>query len=487
MPKLLTKSKYITGLQCPKCLWTAFNEPDKFPKADASTQHRFDEGHKVGELAKKLYPEGIDVSFDNFMDNVRRTKKLVKERKTLFEPGFMADRLFCRGDILTPAGKDEWDVIEVKSSTKVKETNLHDVSFQKHVYRKSGLKIRNCYLAFINNQFVKNGKINPNEFFILEDISKEAEEAGEGIEARIKEMEEIISSKKSPETCIGKHCKAPYDCRMKNHCWEFMPEAHVFQLYRGGKKCFELFENGVQSLEDIPEDYKLDVKQEIQRECHKTGKPHINKQGIKKFFDSLKYPLYYLDFETYSTAIPLFDGTKPYQNIPFQFSLHVVDKKGGTKHYSFLAEGQKDPRPEFARELKKVLGNKGSIIVYNQSFEIGRLKETAEALPEYADWVKETLPRIIDLLTPFRNFDYYNPLQKGSASIKKVLPALTGKSYTDLEINNGWDASIQYFNTTFKETTPEEKQKVRENLLEYCGLDTEGMVWVVGELEKQVS
>lgn len=425
---LLTKSKYLAGLSCPKCLWTAVNDREKMPEADAALQNRFDEGHKVGELAKKLYPNGIDIPSDDFMGNIRAAKQLLGEKKVLFEPGFMKDKLFARVDILKPVKGNRWDIIEVKSSTSVKEVNLHDVSFQKHCLEKSGLIINKCSLAFINNKFVKEGEVYPEAFFTVEDITERVEVAGKGIKGRIAEMFKIISSKECPELSIGKHCDAPYSCNLKEHCWNFLPETHVFQIYRGEKKSTELFESGVSCLSDIPDGFKLNVKQEIQKECEKTKKPHINKKAIQEFLASLKYPLYYLDFETFNTAIPLFDGTKPYQNIPFQFSLHVVDEKGGgVKHHSFLAEGATDPRPKFAEKLKEVIGTKGSIIVYYQAFEIGRLKELMASFPENKEWVDNALGRIVDLFIPFGNFDYYSPLQKGSASIKKVLPALTGK------------------------------------------------------------
>jgi hypothetical protein len=194
--------------------------------------------------------------------------------------------------------------------------------------------------------------------------------------------------------------------------------------------------------------------------------------------------LYFLDFETISSAIPLYPNSKPYQQIPFQYSLHVDNGKE-VKHYSFLASGKEDPRKEFVSSLKKVLGGKGSIIVYNQSFEISRLKELAGLFPSCKKWVNPAVKRVIDLLQPFRNFDYYSPIQKGSCSIKAVLPALTGKSYSDLDlIKNGGDASLAFLDIAFSDIPSSEKEKLRKNLEKYCGLDTEGMVWIVDELRR---
>ena len=212
----------------------------------------------------------------------------------------------------------------------------------------------------------------------------------------------------------------------------------------------------------------------------------IELEQISQFLDSLVYPLYYFDFETFSMAIPPFDGTHPYQNVPFQFSLHVVQKPGGkTEHFSFLAEDAADPRPALLAELKRLLGESGSIIVYNQSFEAGVLRELGEAFPEYAEWAAGITERFIDLFIPFRRLWYYHPSQKGSASLKAVLPAVTGKSYEGLDIANGEDATLSFQRVTFGEDVPEEeKAKVRDDLIKYCGLDTEGMVWIVEELAK---
>jgi hypothetical protein len=252
----------------------------------------------------------------------------------------------------------------------------------------------------------------------------------------------------------------------------------VFKLYRGGKKSFNLYEQGITCIKDIPDEFKLTSNQQIQQECEKTGKVHIHKEGIKHFLNELRYPLYFLDFETYNTAIPLYDGLKPYAQVPFQFSLHVQESENTEpKHHSFLAEGNADPRPKFMSELKKLLGKEGSIIVYNQAFEKMILKQTSEFIPTYKEWVETINARIVDLLIPFRNFHYYNPVQQGSASIKKVLPALTGKTYEGMEIAQGTDASRRYLYITHgrfngKKESPEEVKKVREALEKYCELDT---------------
>jgi hypothetical protein len=478
--QLLSKSSYLLGLQCPKLLWTKINKKERIPDVDKALQHRFDEGTKIGKLATSLFKKGIYIPED-FKQNLEETKELIKKRVALFEPSFMIEDLYSRADILKPVGKDKWDIIEVKSSTEVKEVNLHDLSFQKHIYEKSGLKIRKCFLMHINNKYIRKGKISTKKLFKIENVTKEVKDISKGIEDRILLMQEVINNKE-PEVKINYNCKKPYPCQIMDHCWGFLPEKnHVFHLYRGGKKSFSLFEDGIIEIVDIPEDFKLNVKQIIQKETAKTGKAHINKKGIKEFLETLEYPLYFLDFETYQTAIPLYNGLKPYQQIPFQYSLHIQEEKNGKlQHISYLAKGKKDPRKSFMKSLIKNLGDKGSVVVYNQSFEKMILRQLGEKFLEYQDWVSSIDKRIVDLLVPFRNFDYYHPKQKGSASIKKVLPVLVGKGYEGMDIADGGMASLEYLYITHIDSS--NTNKVRKALERYCELDTLAEVWILEKL-----
>ncbi len=477
---MLTKSKYLLGLQCPKLLWLKCNDPN-FPKPDKKTKHLFDVGNKVGQLAKLSFPKGIDIPEKPFDLNLRKTQELINTNKTLFEPSFQINNLFSRADILKPVGK-KYDLIEVKSSTKVEEINLHDLSFQKYVYEKAGIKIRKCYLMHINNKYIRKGKLASRKLFIIEDVTKEVNEISKNIEERIKAMLELIN-KPRPETKISNNCKKPYPCPIKENCWDFLPKDNVFKFYRGGKKSFAMYNDGILELKDTPDTYKLNVKQQIQRKCAKTGEIHIDKQGIKEFLETLEYPLYYLDFETYQIAIPLFNNHKPYQQIPFQYSLHIQQEKGGKlKHVSYLAKGKKDPRKPFLNSLKKKLGSKGSIVVYNQTFEKMILRQLGEAYPEEKEWVESVLDRIIDLADPFSRFYYYNSKQDGRYSLKKVLPAIVGQSYEGMEISDGIKASLEYLYITHEKADPEVVKKVRKDLLEYCKLDTLAEVWILDKL-----
>jgi hypothetical protein len=217
------------------------------------------------------------------------------------------------------------------------------------------------------------------------------------------------------------------------------------------------------------------------------GQPHINSGEIKNFLKGLKYPLYFMDFETFATAIPIYDGTNPYQNIPFQFSLHLITKPGAmVEHYEFLAEGKDDPRPAFLAELKQDIGPKGSVLVYYAAFEKIRLKEMAAAFPEYQEWVESINERIVDLNVPFKDFSYYHPQQLGSSSLKHVLPVLTSLSYSNMDIGEGNTASLKYMEAAFGDIPEEERQKIRNDLRIYCGQDTGGMIDILRKLRALV-
>jgi len=263
-----------------------------------------------------------------------------------------------------------------------------------------------------------------------------------------------------------------------------LPPQNVLDLYFDTKgRGWDLLKRGVLKIAEIPTDYPLSPKQAIQRKVAQSGIPHVERTKIQTFVKNLEYPLHFLDFETFQTAIPMFDGTRPYEQIPFQFSLHIIHK-AGTKpeHRKFLADGRNDPRAEFMRRLKSSIEPSGSIVVFNAPFEKGRMKECSELLPEYKPWVSAVNGRIVDLLNPFKAFSFYHPDQCGSASMKLVLPALTGKDYSKLEIQEGGAASREFVRVTFGDVSEPERKRVRKALELYCGQDTEGMVWILDAL-----
>jgi len=481
--KSLSKSKYISGLQCLKLLWVQINDPSRLPPTPPGTQNVFDQGHEVGFLAQKLFPGGILLQSEDFGKNLKETKASLNLRKPIFEAGFSANRLYCRVDVLNPSAKDAWDIVEVKSTNSVKEEQLEDVAFQRHTCRTAGLKINRCYVMHLNGDYVRHGEIDLDQLFVMEDVTDQLDAHAIGLEERIAGMLDAVSLPVCPEISIGGHCTSPFGCPLKDECWAYLPEHNVFTMNRLGSKAEDLLAKGILDIKDIPVDFPMNVKQQIQQQCVVCGKPHIKPSEIKGFLDTLEYPLHFMDFETFETAVPMFDNLSPHQPITFQFSVHIIESLESVPlHISYLGEGKGDPRPGFLSELKKAIGAKGSIVVYNQTFEKTRLKELASTFPEYEEWVEGMLERITDLLVPFRNFSYYHPAQKGSASLKKVMPAVTGVSYDDLEIGEGQMASLKYMEAEFGDIPEEDRQAIRTGLEVYCGQDTGGMIWIIKRL-----
>lgn len=482
----ISKSKFIAGCQCKKLLWHAVNANAQLPEPDAAQQAIFDQGKLVGALAKQMYSEGVELGHGgtDIDDTFRSTKQALKLRRPLFEAAFAANDGYCRVDILAPAPDDAWDLIEVKSTTSAKDEHTLDLAFQAWVLSASGLKIRRCLLMHINGDYVRSGPVDPQQFFTLVDLTGQVAAFTRTIEDRLDDMVKVIRLPLAPEVQIGSHCDDPYPCPLHDQCWAFLPKQNVTTLYRAGKKAFKLLADGIVAIKDIPATSRLTANQTIQQQAVITGEPHIDRAAITVFLSQLKYPLSFLDFETYTTAIPLFVGVHPYEQIPFQFSLHVVRAVGAQpEHYGFLAEGCDDPRPKFMRRLQAVLPDTGSVLVYNAAFEKGRLDECCDLMPEYRSWFRKVERRIIDLLLPFRGFRYYHPEQLGSASMKQVLPALTGRGYEGLEIKDGGRASMEFLRVTFGGVPEAERQKVRTQLEQYCGLDTQGMVWILERLQ----
>jgi len=325
--------------------------------------------------------------------------------------------------------------------------------------------------------------VEPERFFTRWDCTAEVSEIFRTIEEKIGEMQLTVGRNPCPEVQIGPHCDNPYGCPLKDQCWGFLPEHSVMNLYRGKAKGFDLLGLEETQMKDIPSGFALTANQRVQVKSLRSGKPRVSKPALRRFLEGLEYPVHYVDFETFSTAIPLFDGLRPFQRVPFQFSLHIQRSPDAElDHHSFLADGRGDPRREFMERLRESVDEAGSLVTYNAAFEKGVLKECADSMPEFQPWVDSLKGRFVDLLQPFRAFRYYHPSQRGSASMKSVLPALTGEGYENLAIQDGEAASREYVRVTFREVAEEDRDRVRRDLEIYCGLDTEGMWQIVTAL-----
>ena len=480
-PPTLSKTDYNRFLQCPKLLWLQKRRKDLAKPVTETTQALFDQGYLVEEYAHKLFPGGVEVK-GWYKKGREETQQHIREgRTTIFQANAMTKNLYSKADIIHfNEQTQKWDLYEVKSSTQVKEEHIPDLAFQKITLERDGIPIGKTYLIHINREYVRQGEIDPKELLTIEDLTEEVENIRQITETQIPKALEIITLKEEVDKKIGKQCDNPYECPFKEYCWKNLPEYSIFDLQRiSEQQITQLRALGIEKITDIPDDFEMNQKQENQVVATKTDKDFIDSQSIENALEELEYPLYFLDYETYGSAIPLFEGLRPYQQMPFQYSLHVIRSKGERcEHYEYLHTGKDIPIPALVEDMKKNIGNKGSVIVWYKGFEMKRNEEMAGMYPQYADFLESVNSRVFDLMEIFSNQYYISPRFKGSASIKKVLPVVVPElSYSDLEdVQEGQIASLYWFKHVYGESG--DKERVVRNLLEYCKLDTLAMVEV---------
>jgi len=487
----LSKSQYLRGLQCHKSLWLYKHRPELREKPDTQTESLFETGYQVGDLAKGLFLDGVEVTFasDDFNGMVERTKALIANgTEVIYEATFSENGIFAIADILVKNG-DGWDMYEVKASTSVKDYQVKDASVQWYALG-SAIRLNRAYIVHINNQYVRNGALDIDVLFTIVDITEEVQAKQDAIRHNIEEMKQMLKGE-MPDIDIGGHCDDPFGCDFKEHCWKHVPNPSVFNLYwMGWVKKFEMYYKGMLTYVDIPDDFSLNATQKLQVQTAKTAKPHIDKEVIKKFLDTIKFPINFFDFETFQNAIPRFDDQRPYQQIPFQYSLHIVYEDGTVEHKEFLGDENSDPRPALIEQMLMDITDKGSIVAYNQSFEKSRINELAYFNEEQKEELLALNERFVDLIVPFRRRGYYHPDFNGSFSIKSVLPALfPNDSELDYKklgtVQNGGDA-MEIFAKLHLLKDQTKREEIRDELLAYCHLDTLAMVRIWEKLHTMI-
>lgn len=483
----ISKSSFTRGLQCNKSLYLKKHHPNLEDPISEAQQAVFDGGTNVGILATQLFPGGIDLDKyipSDFPQAFSETNRLLKEESAIvYEAGFKHENLLCFMDILTKEG-DTYKAYEVKGSTSVKDIYLWDTAFQYYVITNNGIELEDISVVFLNTSYVKNGAIDVNQLFTIESVKERILELQPKVKQHIKQMNAMLSNSVIPSIDIGPHCSDPYDCSFCGHCWKHVPDNSVFS-YKGikGNTKWELFNSDITTVEAIPDNYPLNNTEQLVVSSLKNKSSYIDKDAITSFVEELNYPFYFLDFETlFRVSIPIYDNSSPFQQIPFQYSLHVQKSNGSdVEHFEFLAEATKDidPRISFIENLINVIGTTGDIVTYNESFEKGRLLEIKSCFPQYSTEIDSMISRVIDLMKPFRSRHYYTPDMKGSYSIKKLLPALIPNlTYEGMDIADGGAASAAFMKL-YDESNPEIIKKTREDLLNYCELDTMAMVEIL--------
>ena len=485
----LSKSLYIRGLQCEKSLWLKKKKPEVLQAPDDGAQAVFDTGTSVGELACELFNGGERIEYTgDFSSQMAKTKEFIEHGiKIIYEATFCFDGILVMVDILR-IGRDGLIINEVKSSTSVKDVYIDDASIQYYVISSLGYKVSAVNIIHIDSSYVRGEKLELEKFFRAEDVTEQVKQKQADIPQNLSKFDEILSKNFEPEADIGPQCSDPYTCDALEYCWRKqrgIPEYSIFDISGlRSKKKFELYKSGIVKFEDIKELDKFNASQQIQIRSELSKEQIIDKEAIKEFLDTLSYPLYHLDFETFQQAVPEFIGLSPYEQIPFQFSIHKDDGKGNLEHFEFLAEAGTDPRYELALNLIKFIPQDAYVLAYNMSFEKGVIRRLAEIYPQISNELMAIHDNIKDLMAPFASKNYYHPKMQGSYSIKYVLPALVPEfesAYKDLNlIHHGGEAMQAYAAIAFMNET--QRDAYKKALLEYCKLDTLAMVKVLEKL-----
>jgi hypothetical protein len=484
----ISKSKFVTGCQCLKRLYWQIREPELAAEPDASNYAIMEQGREVGLLARKMFPGGVEVCSEVGLDAaIRATRELVANRDVpaIFEGAFENGGVLVRVDILQRRRDNRWRLLEVKSTTDLEDHHLDDVGIQARVVSGSGLDLASSCLMHVNRNYVfEGGAIDVRQFFKIRNLTRRIARLDPKLTFQLRAEFTVLNMPKAPDLPTGRHCTDPVTCEFFDRCNPPRPDDHVGYLPRiQASAVEELEEIGVESIRDIPDDFPLNERQRRACTSVQTGTPWYS-ADLGKELGALKYPLYFMDFETVNPAIPRFSGTHPYDHLPFQWSVHVQQEPGAVlEHFEYLATDTSDPRREFIHSLCNAVGERGSIVVYNQQFESQRLSELAAWLPECSGCIKKIQRRLWDLLPIVRNH-VYHPAFAGSYSLKAVLPALIPEmSYAEMQVANGQDAGLAWESLVRGNLDGVERDRIEKALLEYCGQDTLALLKLVKRLQ----
>lgn len=489
----LSKSDYLKYLICPSYLWLWKNKPEVVPiDEDEAIRQRLEQGNEIERYARQLFPEGNLVGSHGQTANAD-TEKLVDDgAKTIFQATVVTkEGLLAMADIITREHpSDPWTLYEVKSTNSIKKEHILDLSFQCVAFEDAGYTIGKVKIIYLNKDYRRRSSVVPKDLLMASDVTTEVSELVDTVRAQTRDALQYLQSPEEPTRC---------SCRLNSrskHCPTFhylnpdIPEYSVFNISRiSGKKLSLLIDNDIVNVDDVPEDIKLSVIQQNQVDVAKSKQPIIDTAAISEILSELEFPLYFLDYETVSTALSLYENCKPYQQIPFQYSLHVLKESNGElEHYEYLSHDSTTlPAHELLNNIKQHIGPTGSVVTWNKSFEMGRNHEMAEQYPEFAELMNSINDRVFDLMEVFSKQLYVHHKFKGSNSIKKVLPVLVdGFSYDDMDISNGQAAALRWYEAV---TSGDEEltSKTYESLLEYCKLDTLAMVEIYRALTNCLS
>lgn len=486
----LSKSDYMLFLRHPAWMWLKKHDKAKLPPVSAETQAIFDTGYLFESYAEQIFPDAIKLGFENFDEyrtlTLRTQEALASGAKTIFQAKFETEDLVCICDCLKVVADKTFDLFEIKSTTKPKVDHEYDLAFQKVVLERAGYKVRNVAVVHANNEYVREGAVDAKKLVSISDITSNVLAKCEETETNIKKALDVMNSNKMPSispSLVGLNALADW-----LEVYKTLVEIEDYSIYSlcslNATKIAEFEDLKITNLVDIPDDFPLIDKQRLQILVTKQDKIVIDKDQIKTFLAQVKFPLYFLDYETFTSIVPPFDGIKPYEQVPFQYSLHkFASIDGELEHFEYIHSENSNPAEELSKSLKEDIGDAGTVLAWNDSFEKGCNTRLGWLSPEYADFYAGLNARILDLMTSFAHGHYAHKDFQGSASIKKVLPALIPElSYTDLDIHDGGTAQRVWMEAILDGKHSEEKAKILGNLSEYCKLDTLAMVEIYKHL-----
>lgn len=483
----LSKSKLIASRQCQKRLWLEVRHPE-LREDSAATQASFNVGNTVGDIARQIYDPAktgvlLDAQRDGFDAVFKRSAELLNSDQPIFEAGFATHGALAFADVMLPdeqGGKRVWRMVEVKSSTGVKDYHRDDTAIQSFIARNAGVPLASIALAHIDSEWVYPGDGDYRGLLKECDLTPEAFARDAEVKEWIAAAHETVAKEAEPGIGMGEQCGYPFACGFFGYCQSQEPQAeypvHWLPSIRANALKEHIAEHPALDLRDTPDDLLNELQQRVKAHTL-SGEIYFDAAGAAAALKKYELPAYFLDFETIQFAVPIWKGTRPYQQIPFQFSLHTLGENGKLEPEKFLDLSGNDPSRAFSESLITVCGNSGAVFVYNAGFEGARIKELTERFPDLAAPLLAIKERLVDL-HPVTKANYYHPSQQGSWSIKAVLPAVAPDlSYEDLEgVQNGGMAMEAYLEAIHPDTSPERKADINEQLLAYCGLDTFAMV-----------
>ena len=475
-PPRLSKSRYLSGLQCERRLYLEIRSPQLATPPDDQTLAVMSMGTAIGVVARRRFPGGVlvDVGPGRTGDALRRTSEILEDPAVpaIFEGAFAFDGVVVRVDVLERvrdglAGPPTWRLIEVKSSSRVKDVHLDDLAVQAHVLEGAGIPLAGAFLLHVNTGYLYDGTaLDVDGLLVCDDVTDVVSARRATVGASLTAFTRVLHHDSPPPIEPGGHCHAPYECPFWAHCTREKPGRWIGYFPGGSKGVARLAARGIRTIDEIPPDVRLTPMQ------HRV-KNNVEWIGpeLARALRTVRYPVHHLDFETFMPAIPKFPGTRPYQTIPMQWSIHTEEEAGSVRHREYLCAEARDPRTELAEALLGVLGTAGSICIYSQ-YDRVVIEQLAEAVPDLRRNLLALVRRLCDLHSVVRDH-YYHPAFEGSTSIKVVAKALVPSlAYTDLAIRDGGAAAASYERMVFEETDWVEKERIREALLRYCARDT---------------